>query len=191
MTTNEITIVVNLSSKDIMKFQFSFFLRQWYFWLFSFLFVMSTSVIVYSLKTKNLSDVPSPALFFFLFMLFFLFIIFRSSKKAFNNKFVKEEKRYLISEERLLLESESITQKILWNDLVRTILTKESIYLFISSNSAHIIPLRELTMEQRQFLSHIMKTKVKKQKPSFVRPLGICLILFLVTIGIVRYFLNS
>jgi hypothetical protein len=188
--SKQLILKAKLSSKDLLVFQVSFLIRQWYMWILILSSLSSIGVIVYRLATGEISEVPTQSWFFSLILIIFLLSLFINSRKSIKNKFVYEEKTYKISEEYFMMETESTTQKVLWKDFVKYILTKRFVYLFVSNNSAHLVPLDELTNDEKLFLIQIVKSKVNKQKSGCILALIICLVLFLVTVGIVQYFLS-
>ncbi len=192
MESSELMIKVNLSRKDILRFQISYFVRQWYAWLFSLLFIISGYTMINKISTGgSLSEVPNQAWIFVLFYIAFFILLLTNSKKSLNNRFINEEKKYRFSQENIWLESESTTQRMNWNDVQKYIITKNAIYLFVSSNSAHVIPFRSLSSEQTDQLIRLVTVKIHhKQKKNVLGILFIALLSFVLVVEIIQYILR-
>ena len=188
---NQVIIKTKISSRDIFIFQFSYLIRQWYSWIILYFSLISIVNIITRLVASRLSEVPPMSWFFSFMILIFFLSIFIGSKRSAKNKFILEEKTYTISEEYLFLESESTTQKILWKDFSKYVLTKRFVYLFVANNSAHFIPISELSNEEKQFIIQNVKSKVKKHKNGCLFAILIFLIIFVVTVGIIQFLLAS
>ncbi|GIO31747.1 MULTISPECIES: YcxB family protein [Paenibacillus] len=188
MTRKELLIKAKLSSNDIFIFQITYLIRQWYVWLLILTFLISIGNIAYRLSVGELSEVPPQSWFFSLVMLFFLFLLISSSKKSAKNKIVNEEKTYRISEEYFMMETESTTQRVFWSDFVKYILTERFVYLFVSNNSAHLVPLNALSNDEKNFLIQIIQSRLKTQQKSSFSTVVICLVLLLLTVGFIQYF---
>ncbi|WP_370452300.1 YcxB family protein [Cohnella sp. AR92] len=79
---------------------------------------------------------------------------------------------------------------MLWQDFTKYIVTKKNAYLFITNQSAHLIPLSGLAYEDLVFLLGILKGNVTKQKKGCLFTLAICLLAFLLLVGLVQFFVS-
>lgn len=191
MNDKQIIIQAKLSSNDIFVFQVSYAIRQWYVWLFSYLSIVSIGIILYRLSVGELSEVPSQAWFFSLIIIFLIWSLFINSKKNSKNKLLNEEKTFKITKEHFIMESESTTQQIRWQEFNKFIITKRFIYLFIANNSAHIVPISTLSNDEKLFVVQHIKSKVKKHKMGCLFVVVIGMIIFLVTVGILQFFISK
>ncbi|WP_350340448.1 YcxB family protein [Paenibacillus sp. CCS19] len=78
-------------------------------------------------------------------------------------------------------------QKIFWKDFDKYILTKRFVYLFVTNNSAHLVPIDALSKDEKLFLIQTIKSKIRKQTLGCLFYIVICFILFFVLVGVVQY----
>ncbi|MFC5472289.1 YcxB family protein [Cohnella suwonensis] len=193
MEVKEFTVTVKLTREDIMQMNLSYLARQGYIWIFAVLFILATTRIAVDFAAREFSGYTPMAIFVFIMMIVLIYSLLSGSKKSFESKFVQEERRYTFSENDIYMESESTTQRLLWSDLVRALTLPKFVVLFLAHNSVHLIPTRAMSPEQVQAIKQAIKDKVRKDKKSGLRRFlirtAIYLVVFLVTVGIVQYFL--
>ncbi|WP_420319377.1 YcxB family protein [Gorillibacterium massiliense] len=85
------------------------------------------------------------------------------------------------------MESASTNQKINWADIKKYVITKNGLSLFVSANSAHLIPLASMSNADRDTLIRLVVSKVPQQKRNVLPSIFFYLLIFLVVIGIIQF----
>lgn len=90
----------------------------------------------------------------------------RSSINAFkDNKLVKQTQRYIMSEEAVLVESDTGYSNIKWEDLYKAEEAKENFLLYLSKQQAYVIPKRYFEGQPQQLaLMQNLLSKAPKPK---------------------------
>lgn len=186
------SVKVQLTSRDMIDFNFSFIRRNGILWVFLlFGIAMGVNIAVAVQQGKSFSEYQ---LFVYLlaFIVLFPVLVLVGARRSFENKFMKEMKTYRFSPEGIRMEAESSTANILWQDIRKVVRTKRAVYLFIAQNVAHIIPCRCLDTDEPLRMIEQYASKKSRQR-NRMRPIGcifLMLMIFLVTVGIVQFFLS-
>jgi hypothetical protein len=91
------------------------------------------------------------------------------------------------------MESASASVNTLWSDIKKVVNTKNAIYLFIATNAAHIFPTRYIAGHD-EIMTMIKQLTPKKSRDkgkfNLLKHLLIYVLIFLITVGVVQYFLS-
>ncbi|WP_127532162.1 YcxB family protein [Paenibacillus kobensis] len=189
MKLQEVSVQVQLSNNDLRNFQMSTLCRQAFIWVYAVLLVGSISYIVYSAVNNQIEDVPMMAWIIMFVGLALLLTLFTTMQKAKKSRFLKEIKTYTVTDETVKMESESLAANLKWEDFVKYLKTKQAIYLYMNANSAHVLPVRDLSGEEIQFIVELAKAKIKRK--SRWTSLGFrflfYILIFLITVGLMQY----
>jgi hypothetical protein len=115
----------------------------------------------------------------------------RSVRKAYKNKFLQEDKQYIVTEEGLTMHSPSTNMVTSWKDVVSVKQTKVSMLLFIATNAAHIIPHRAFASQEdaayfRQLISrHVQPAKSNKPRRAWLILLYVAL--FIISFAVMHF----
>lgn len=186
----EVTIVSQVTEKDLIAFNLVFFRSNGIIWFIGFFFVASLIVIA----ANGVNEAPKPALYILSGILLFAVSVFFNIKRTAKNKFIRERKVYRLTEERLYMESESSTATIAWGDFHKSVTTRKIVYLYINPNNAFLLPLGDLSSEDAEYVRDLVRRKIDRKKAKqqrLLRITTIVLIGFLVTIGIVQAIISS
>ncbi|MEK0313333.1 YcxB family protein [Cohnella sp. 56] len=185
-------IEIELTSRDMVDFNFSYMKRNGAIWIFPFLGIIFLINVIAQLSLGKPFGSYAFSLFFVIFSVLLPVTIYRSAVRSYQNKFLQEKKRYEFTPEGFRMESESTTAKVLWPDVQRVIVNKKGIYLFIASNAAHLFPQRFLTGKDRIRTMIMQYTTTKSRsrgKSKLWVSVVIYLLIFIVTVGIVQFYI--
>lgn len=97
-----------------------------------------------------------------------IIIKFKYKKLLVQDKFMREEQKYIFSESGIIIYSDSSSLSFKWNEVYKAISEKQNIVIFISKNKAFIIPLRifegdTIRLEELKniLISNLPKNKLK------------------------------
>jgi len=98
------------------------------------------------------------------FMFFFMYFSNRSSaqKEFKRNKRLHESHIYVISEDSIHIKGGPFNTIFQWDKLYGMTETKRSFFIWLSKGSAQIMPKREMTSEEVEWVSALRKEKFKK-----------------------------
>ncbi|WP_425489433.1 YcxB family protein [Cohnella thailandensis] len=133
------------------------------------------------------------SLFFILISVLLPIMLYRGAVQSSRNKFYTEKKIYEFTPEGFRMESESSNAKVQWSDVQRVIINKHGIFLIIFSNAGHLFPQRFLEGKdgiRKMVLQYTSPQSRKKSKSKFLLKLGLYLLIFLVTVGIVQFYIS-
>ena len=143
----EILLEVTLKKREYIKFNFIYYYTKP---LGIVLTVIGLCLLVLGLMDIKKADsfVPSVAcmlslMFGVIFTLLFPIILFINSGRAYeNDAIIKRPVLYKIYKDRYTVNESSNVQNVKWTKLVKVVVNKNAIFLFITTNIANIIPKR-------------------------------------------------
>ncbi|WP_169306728.1 YcxB family protein [Cohnella pontilimi] len=192
-TVQASTVGIELTKKDILDFNFSFWRKNGTLWIMLFFgFVILLAVMAEIADGRPFQDYVS-FLVFLLIIILMPFLMYFSAKRSFNNKFLQEKKTYVFTPEGFTATSASTSVNTLWTDVQKVQMTKNTVLLFIASNAAHILPRRYLTGHPEIYTmiqQYIPKESRKKGKSRWLRNVVFYMVIFLVTVAIVQFMLS-
>ncbi|RED55520.1 YcxB family protein [Cohnella lupini] len=186
-------IEVELTSRDVVDFNFTYVKRNGGLWVIAFLGIGFFANFIIQLSLGRPFESYAFSIFFVLISALYPVMLYRGAVRSSQNKFLQEKKSYDFTSEGFRMDSESTTSKVLWPDVQRVIVSKKGIYLFIASNAGHLFPRRFLEGKDRirtmvlQYTTPKSRTRGKSKLPKL---LAVYLLIFLVTVGIVQFFLS-
>ncbi|MFD2333593.1 YcxB family protein [Cohnella sp. GCM10020058] len=185
-------IEMQLTSRDVVDFNFSYMKRNGGIWIISFMGVLFLAYTIFQISQGKPFGSYAFSLFFVLFSALFPITLYRSAVRSYQNKFLQEKKVYEFTPEGFQMASESSTSKVLWPDVQKVIVNKKGIYLFIASNAGHLIPQRYLVGKDG-IGAMVMKFTTPKSrargKSKLLVKIAIYVVIFLVTVAIVQFYL--
>lgn len=185
-------IEIQLTSRDIVDFNFSYMNRSGAIWIISFIGVLFLAYTILQIAQGKPFGSYVFSLFFVFFSAFFPIALYRGAVRSYQNKFLQEKKIYEFTPEGFQMESESTTSKVLWPDVQRVIVNKKGINLFIASNAGHLIPQRYLAGKdaiRAMVMKYTTPKSRAKGKSKLLATIAIYLVIFLVTVAIVQFYL--
>jgi hypothetical protein len=185
-------IEIELTSRDVVDFNFVYVKRNGGLWSIFFLGVVFLANCIIQMSLGRPFGSYAFSMFFVLFSVLYPIMLYRGAVRSYQNKFLKEKKSYDFTPEGFRMESESTTSKVLWPDVQRVIVNKKGIYLFIASNAGHLFPQRFLEGKDRirtMVLQYTTPKSRSRGKSKFLMRVALYLLIFLITVGIVQFFL--
>ncbi|ACS99247.1 YcxB family protein [Paenibacillus sp. JDR-2] len=180
---------VTLTKEDLVKLQLTFLKKKAYPWILGFMYLMSLLNIIIVIVDRDISSLNPFMIFIFIFVPLFAILLVKGHKKNINNRFLREEKKYTWSDEGMILESDSLTVRMQWEDFTGLFATKSAIYLLVNGVTAHIFPRRSFTEEEWSQFKHATRSRVTRKKSyRWARNLLVYIAIFVVTVGIIQYF---
>lgn len=184
-----ISFTVKLNEKDLIRFNFSMVYRRWSFAIITAWMALLVGSAITIGILKGFSYVPIASLILpFGFLVVFPIFLYLKAKRSFMNRLFQEEKIYEVDFEGIKVHSESVQAIHKWEDFKSVRFTKNAIYLFLTTNSAYIIPNESISASSLPYLKFLIREKVSEKKRS--RPLIITsaiLIAFLVFTGTIHF----